>query len=280
MIPYDAHWLSRPLYEFGERAGAVAPGQDRRARRPAHGQEQREAGHAHRLHLELSPAGVLGERGRALGRRVGGKREQAEREREPACDGSKHRIVPPQSIWGAASPSRRPPWQRRQKPSEAPGRIVVVENRKRLWIPLCIRLADNWQAGGSRCQEGAVRYRFGEFELDGDAYTLLRGGRELALQPKVFDLLRLLVERRGRVVTKAELLDALWSGEHVNEGAVPWTIFHARRALGQGARRARADRDGAGARLPLGRERRGAAGRRSAARPARPPCFRSSGAAR
>ena len=32
-----------------------------------------------------------------------------------------------------------------------------------------------------------MRYRFGEFELDGDAYTLLRGGRELALQPKVFE---------------------------------------------------------------------------------------------
>ena len=78
-----------------------------------------------------------------------------------------------------------------------------------------------------------MRYRFGEFELDADAYTLLRAGEELVLQPKVFDLIRLLVERVGQVVTKAELLDALWAGEHVNEGAVPWTIFHARRALGQ-----------------------------------------------
>ncbi|HKC49699.1 MAG TPA: winged helix-turn-helix domain-containing protein, partial [Myxococcota bacterium] len=78
-----------------------------------------------------------------------------------------------------------------------------------------------------------MRYRFGEFELDADAYALTRGGAELALQRKVFDLLRYLLERHGQVVTKGELLDALWPGEHVNEGAVPWTIFHARRALGQ-----------------------------------------------
>jgi len=80
---------------------------------------------------------------------------------------------------------------------------------------------------------GAVRYRFGEFELDATAYTLKRAGRELALQPKVFDLLHYLVEHRGRVVTKAELLDSIWAGEHVNEGAVPWSVSHARRALGQ-----------------------------------------------
>jgi len=76
-------------------------------------------------------------------------------------------------------------------------------------------------------------YRFGDFELDGAAYTLTRSGVSLSLQPKVFDLLRYLLERRGQVVTKAELLAAFWPGEHVSEGAVPWTVFHARRALGQ-----------------------------------------------
>jgi DNA-binding winged helix-turn-helix (wHTH) protein len=79
-----------------------------------------------------------------------------------------------------------------------------------------------------------VIYCFGEFVLDAAAYTLTRGGVVLAPQPKVFDLLHLLLERRGQVVTKAELLASLWPGEHVNKGAVPWTIFHARRVLGQG----------------------------------------------
>jgi DNA-binding winged helix-turn-helix (wHTH) protein/tetratricopeptide (TPR) repeat protein len=78
-----------------------------------------------------------------------------------------------------------------------------------------------------------VLYRFGEFELDAAAYTLTRCGVRLPLQPKVFDLLRCLLERRGRVVTKAELRAAVWAGEHVNDGALPWTVYHARRALGQ-----------------------------------------------
>jgi DNA-binding winged helix-turn-helix (wHTH) protein len=78
-----------------------------------------------------------------------------------------------------------------------------------------------------------VRYRFGNIELDPAAYTLRRSGRELSLQPKVFDVLRYLIEHRTRVVSKEELLDAVWRGEHVNESAVPWSISHARSALGQ-----------------------------------------------
>src|SRR5262249_52022591 len=68
----------------------------------------------------------------------------------------------------------------------------------------------------SRREARSVLYRFGEFELDAAAYTLTRCGQELSLQPKVFDLMRCLLDRRGQVVTKAELLDAVWPGEHVN----------------------------------------------------------------
>ena len=49
----------------------------------------------------------------------------------------------------------------------------------------------------------------------------------------MFDVLRLLVEQRGRVVTKQELLDTLWPDRQVGEGTIPWTISHVRRALGQ-----------------------------------------------
>jgi DNA-binding winged helix-turn-helix (wHTH) protein/tetratricopeptide (TPR) repeat protein len=78
-----------------------------------------------------------------------------------------------------------------------------------------------------------VRYRFGEFELDTASHQLSRSGEPLSLWPKVFDLLRYLVENPGRLVTKQELLDSLWSDAQVSEGSVPWTISHARRALGQ-----------------------------------------------
>jgi DNA-binding winged helix-turn-helix (wHTH) protein len=78
-----------------------------------------------------------------------------------------------------------------------------------------------------------VRYRFGKLELDAATYTLSRAGRALALQPKVFDVLRYLIEHRDRVVSKDELLESVWRGEHVNESAVPWSISHVRSALGQ-----------------------------------------------
>ena len=81
---------------------------------------------------------------------------------------------------------------------------------------------------------GGVRYRFGEHELDPDAYVLRHAGREIALQPKMLDLLRYLIEQRERVVSKEELLQALWPGEHVNDSAVAWTVSHVRTALGQG----------------------------------------------
>ncbi len=78
-----------------------------------------------------------------------------------------------------------------------------------------------------------MRYTFVGYELDTDAYKLTHGSQELRLQPQVFDVLRYLVEHRERVVSKDELLGALWPDAHVNEAAVTWSISHARRALGQ-----------------------------------------------
>lgn len=77
------------------------------------------------------------------------------------------------------------------------------------------------------------RYRFGAFELDLDAYALTRAGVGLPLRRKAFDVLQFLIEHRERVVTKTELLDAIWTDSQVAEVAVPWTVCHARRVLGQ-----------------------------------------------
>ena len=78
-----------------------------------------------------------------------------------------------------------------------------------------------------------MRYRFGEYELDTGSRSLLRAGAPIQLWPKVFDLLQYLVERRGQLVTKQELLDHVWPDSHVAEGSVLWTVSHARRALEQ-----------------------------------------------
>ncbi len=76
-------------------------------------------------------------------------------------------------------------------------------------------------------------YRFEGFELDLSNFELRRGQHVLELQPKVFDVLRYLVEHRDRVVTKQELLRELWNGEYVTDTVVSWSVSHIRRVLEQ-----------------------------------------------
>ncbi|HTU60220.1 MAG TPA: winged helix-turn-helix domain-containing protein, partial [Polyangiales bacterium] len=75
-------------------------------------------------------------------------------------------------------------------------------------------------------------YSFGRFELDLATCELRREGECVPLQPRVFGVLRFLIEHRDRVVGKQELIDALWGGYQLNTVAVPWTINRARKALG------------------------------------------------
>jgi predicted ATPase/DNA-binding winged helix-turn-helix (wHTH) protein len=76
-------------------------------------------------------------------------------------------------------------------------------------------------------------YVFGDFVLDTQLYQLRRGDDVIPLEPKVFDVLRYLVEHNDRVATKRELLDALWPNEVVTEAVLPTNINALRRALGQ-----------------------------------------------
>ncbi len=77
-------------------------------------------------------------------------------------------------------------------------------------------------------------HRFAAFELDRDGRTLRLDGREIPLQPRVFDLLLYLVEHQDRVVSKEELLDALWPGVVVTESSLQRAVSLARAALQQG----------------------------------------------
>src|SRR5262245_24527310 len=78
-------------------------------------------------------------------------------------------------------------------------------------------------------------YAFGEFELDGDLLELRRAGERVAVQPKVLDLLFLVVRAGERVVTKREIRQALWPGITVNETALARAVMGARRAIGDEA---------------------------------------------
>jgi eukaryotic-like serine/threonine-protein kinase len=76
-------------------------------------------------------------------------------------------------------------------------------------------------------------YRFAEFELEPDERRLIRGGQPVPLTPKLFDILKLLVERAGHVVSKDDLLSKLWPGRFVLESNLTKHIWMLRKALGE-----------------------------------------------
>jgi len=76
--------------------------------------------------------------------------------------------------------------------------------------------------------------QFGGFELDEERRELRLDGVEVPLQPRIFDLLVLLHENRHRVMTKDELLTALWPGVIVGDGSLQRAVSLARSALKQG----------------------------------------------
>ncbi len=51
--------------------------------------------------------------------------------------------------------------------------------------------------------------RFGEFELDRERRQLLRSGRPVPLEPKAYELLSLLVQRRPRALSRAQIRDVV-----------------------------------------------------------------------
>lgn len=74
-------------------------------------------------------------------------------------------------------------------------------------------------------------YRFGDFTLDLEAGLLTRKGNVVSLRNKSFEVLRYLVERHGRLVTKTELLDAVWGDTAVTENSLTQCLTEIRRML-------------------------------------------------
>lgn len=77
-------------------------------------------------------------------------------------------------------------------------------------------------------------YAFGPFVLDGAERLLRRGDEVVALTPKVFETLLVLVENHGRVVTKNVLMETLWPDVFVEESSLTQNISLLRKALGNG----------------------------------------------
>jgi TolB-like protein/DNA-binding winged helix-turn-helix (wHTH) protein/Tfp pilus assembly protein PilF len=77
-----------------------------------------------------------------------------------------------------------------------------------------------------------IRYSFGEYSLDLKRGALLKAGVDVRLRPKSFGLLRVLIERRGELLTKDELLSVVWGHVVVTDGALTQCLIDVRRAIG------------------------------------------------
>ena len=80
-----------------------------------------------------------------------------------------------------------------------------------------------------------MRLRFGDFVLDLDQRRLFSGEAEVHLQPKAFELLRLLAEARPKALGKDEILGAIWPGTFVTENNLATVVRDLRGALGDDA---------------------------------------------
>lgn len=81
-------------------------------------------------------------------------------------------------------------------------------------------------------QARAWVWQFGEATLDGAALELRVAGAPVAIEPKALELLMELLRHPGEVVTKDELLDAVWPGRVVTEGVLVKAVAKVRAAIG------------------------------------------------
>ena len=75
------------------------------------------------------------------------------------------------------------------------------------------------------------QYRFADFTLDLEGF-LRRGGEEISLRPKTFEVLAYLVKHHGRLVTRNAIIEAVWPNTAVTDNSLSHCLLEIRRALG------------------------------------------------
>src|SRR5580693_2624800 len=79
----------------------------------------------------------------------------------------------------------------------------------------------------------------GEWMVAPSRNLLMRGGDQVRVEPRVMDVLVLLAGHAGRLVSKQDLIERVWSGRYVTDDVLTVTIYALRKALGDEARRPR-----------------------------------------
>ena len=75
-------------------------------------------------------------------------------------------------------------------------------------------------------------YEFEGNSLDIDRRELRSGGKLVAVEPQIFDLLTFLISNKNRVVNKDDLFSAVWNGRTVSDSTVNSSINAVRKAVG------------------------------------------------
>jgi DNA-binding winged helix-turn-helix (wHTH) protein/TolB-like protein/Flp pilus assembly protein TadD len=86
--------------------------------------------------------------------------------------------------------------------------------------------------GASKSNKIKRFYEFEKFRLDSENPSLWRDGELISVPPKVLELLILLVEKRGEIVSREELLETVWKDTFVEEGNINYTVSLLRKTLG------------------------------------------------
>src|SRR5262249_36332895 len=113
--------------------------------------------------------------------------------------------------------------------------LVSVGNLEIFLIFVETILNPSWRSG-----EGVrVIFRFGSYALDAERRDLWRSGKRVALERQVFDILLYLLENRHRVVTRDDVLRAVWRGRVVSESTLSSRFTAVRHAIGDSGARQR-----------------------------------------
>ena len=111
-----------------------------------------------------------------------------------------------------------------------------------------------------------MQFLFEDYVLDLDRRELTRGSEAIATGPQVFDLLVYLIENREHVVSKDDVLDAVWGGRIVSESTLTSHINAVRKAIGDSGERTAPDPDHRPQGFPVRRRRQRSRSHRTASR--------------
>jgi pimeloyl-ACP methyl ester carboxylesterase len=81
-----------------------------------------------------------------------------------------------------------------------------------------------------------MAYRFANCSIDSERHVLLRQNKSVHVEPQVFEILLTLARKRGRLVTKDELVESVWRGLNVSDATISARINAARKAVGDTGR--------------------------------------------